>query len=157
MDRIQVHARTNEYKRRSMFFSLQWPPTTWWDLVNPQNLWRLSASLASSDMSSGEIYVICIFGTRLVSGPYSKHCQRHNGPEGWVHITSYYTNLDQTISEFWLCKDKSWEDRTEHANTKRRKEDWMPKRQESVNLSYVKVEPARRNASWRQFWFQIED
>ena len=32
----------------------------------------------------------------------SKHCQRHNGPEGWVHITSYYTNLDQTVSEFWL-------------------------------------------------------
>ena len=31
-----------------------------------------------------------------------KHCQRHNGPEGWVHITSYYTNLDKTISEFWL-------------------------------------------------------
>ena len=30
-----------------------------------------------------------------------KHCQRHNGPEGWVHITSYYTNLDQTIPEFW--------------------------------------------------------
>ena len=28
-----------------------------------------------------------------------KHCQRHNGPEGWVHIT----NLDQTpISESWL-------------------------------------------------------
>ena len=29
----------------------------------------------------------------------SKHCHRHNGPEGWVHITSYYTNLNQTISE----------------------------------------------------------
>ena len=29
-----------------------------------------------------------------------KHCQRHNGPEGWVHITSSYTNLDQiSISE----------------------------------------------------------
>ena len=37
-----------------------------------------------------------------------KHCQRHNGPEGWVllpkvtslgHITSSYTNLDQTFSE----------------------------------------------------------
>ena len=25
-----------------------------------------------------------------------KHCQRHNGPEGWVHITSSYTNLDQS-------------------------------------------------------------
>ena len=37
-----------------------------------------------------------------------KHCQKHNGPEGWVlitkvtslgHITSSYTNLDQTFSE----------------------------------------------------------
>ena len=37
-----------------------------------------------------------------------KHCQRHNGPKGWVlltkvsslgHITSSYTNLDQTSSE----------------------------------------------------------
>ena len=39
-----------------------------------------------------------------------KHCQRHNGPEGWVlltkvtslgHITSSCTNFDQTSSEFW--------------------------------------------------------
>ena len=37
-----------------------------------------------------------------------KHCQRHNGPEGWVlvtkvtylgHITNYHTNLGQTSSE----------------------------------------------------------
>ena len=37
-----------------------------------------------------------------------KHCQRHNGPEGWVlvtkvmylgHITNYHTNLEQTTSE----------------------------------------------------------
>ena len=36
-----------------------------------------------------------------------KHCQRHNGPEGWLltkvtslgHITSSYTNLDQTSSK----------------------------------------------------------
>ena len=26
---------------------------------------------------------------------YFKHCQRHNGPEGWVHITISYTNLDK--------------------------------------------------------------
>ena len=26
-----------------------------------------------------------------------KHCQRHNGPEGCVHITSSYTNLDQIL------------------------------------------------------------
>ena len=31
-------------------------------------------------------------------GPFWKHCQRHNGPEGWVLLTketSSYTNLDQ--------------------------------------------------------------
>ena len=27
-----------------------------------------------------------------------KHCQRHNGPEGWVHITSSNKNLDQISS-----------------------------------------------------------
>ena len=34
----------------------------------------------------------------------SKHCQRHNGPEGWVHITrSQFTNLEHiAISESWL-------------------------------------------------------
>ena len=32
-----------------------------------------------------------------------KHCQRHNGPEGWVHITQSCTNLDKiSISESWL-------------------------------------------------------
>ena len=40
--------------------------------------------------------------------PWKKHCQRHNGPEGWVlltkvtplgHSTKSYTNLDQTSSE----------------------------------------------------------
>ena len=44
--------------------------------------------------------------TRLVS--FSKHCQRHNGPEGWVllikvtslgQITSSYKTLDQTYLE----------------------------------------------------------
>ena len=29
-----------------------------------------------------------------------KHCQRHNRPKGWVHITRSYTNLDKiSISE----------------------------------------------------------
>ena len=31
-----------------------------------------------------------------------KHCQRHNRLKGWVHITSSYTNLDQTILESLL-------------------------------------------------------
>ena len=30
----------------------------------------------------------------LIRVMVSKHCQRHNGPEGWVHITNSYTNLD---------------------------------------------------------------
>ena len=31
---------------------------------------------------------------------WHKHRQRHNGPEGWVHITRSYTNLDKiSISE----------------------------------------------------------
>ena len=33
-----------------------------------------------------------------------KHCQRHNRPYGWVHITSSYTNLDQiSNSENRFC------------------------------------------------------
>ena len=28
-----------------------------------------------------------------------KHCQRHNGPAGWVHITSFYTNLQISFSD----------------------------------------------------------
>ena len=31
-------------------------------------------------------------------GDNKKHCQRHNGPEGWVLITSSNTNLDQISS-----------------------------------------------------------
>ena len=27
-----------------------------------------------------------------------KHCQRHNGPEGWLHMTSSNTNIDQISS-----------------------------------------------------------
>jgi len=39
-----------------------------------------------------------------------KHCQRNNGPEGWVQSTSSYTNLDQiSISETSLNLNlKSW-------------------------------------------------
>ena len=32
------------------------------------------------------------------AGGQIKHCQRHNGPEGWVKITSSYTNLDHISS-----------------------------------------------------------
>ena len=40
------------------FFSLRWRPTTWWGPANPPSLWRLSASLESSDMSSGRQFSI---------------------------------------------------------------------------------------------------
>ena len=55
---------------------------------------------------------ISVVGTaqvRLDVEIMNKHCQRHNGPEGWVlltkvtslgRITNSYTNLDQTSSEF---------------------------------------------------------
>ena len=84
------------------------------------------------------------------------HFRHFFSPNLWEHQI-HHQIWRRIHFTFPVCQDKSWEDRTEHANTRRRKEDWMPKRQESVNLSYVKVEPARRNASWRQFWFQIED
>ena len=33
-----------------------------------------------------------------ITNPNFKHCQRHNGPEGWIHITTSNTNLDQISS-----------------------------------------------------------
>ena len=42
----------------NVFFSLRWRPTTWWGPANPPSLWRLSASLESSDMSSGRQFSI---------------------------------------------------------------------------------------------------
>ena len=37
-------------------------------------------------------------GSPWIDIEWTKHCQRHNGPEGWVHIKSSYTNLDQISS-----------------------------------------------------------
>ena len=59
------------------------------------NIWRLGKNTQRRSWKDGEM---------------RKHCQRHNGPEGWVllikltsfgHMTSFYTNLDQTSSESW--------------------------------------------------------
>ena len=50
-------------------------------------LWGISSFLVS--------FFLHIFATPIL---YTKHCQRHNGPEGWVlltKVTSSYTNLDQ--------------------------------------------------------------
>ena len=69
--------------------------------------WKyIIASIMVSNKQTLEIYN----RTRALSEGQlgSKHCQRHNGPEGWVlltkvtslgHITSSYTNLDQTSSK----------------------------------------------------------
>ena len=49
-----------------------------------------------------EIWVTQIINIKMVlrDASASIHCQRHNGPEGWVHITSSCTNVDQiSISE----------------------------------------------------------
>ena len=54
----------------------------------------------------------CLIWGHAAGCPCQKHCQRHNGPEGWVlitkvsylgHITSSQTNLDQiSSSKSWL-------------------------------------------------------
>ena len=66
---------------------------------------------SSFDQSAGGAfhYYDSFLKTWLTKG-YSvmKHCKRHNGPEGKVHITSSYTNLEQiSISESKLNL-KSW-------------------------------------------------
>ena len=48
---------------------------------------RQDAPLNLCMKSTGEILSATVLG--------SKHCQTHCGPEGWVHITSSFTNLDQ--------------------------------------------------------------
>ena len=40
-------------------------------------------------------WLTCILSNVSHQQQNLKHCQRHNGPEGWVHITSSNTNLDQ--------------------------------------------------------------
>ena len=56
------------------------------------------------------LYLICVNNTIRDWGStalLAKHCQRHNGPEDWVHLTkvtswghikNWYTNLDQISS-----------------------------------------------------------
>ena len=50
-------------------------------------------------MVSLAIFALHIFvENKLSQDNDEKHCQRHNGPEGWVLITSSNTNLDQISS-----------------------------------------------------------
>ena len=57
--------------------------------------WALSRSVFNIFSNTKKWYHQSLIGQYSVSG---KHCQRHNGPEGWVLITSSKTNLDQISS-----------------------------------------------------------
>ena len=72
-----------------------------------------------------------------------KHCQRHNGPEGWVlltkvtslgHITSSYTNLDQTSSE--SRPSTNFKISTKHQHLNKTYKSWPNLASESRGLYY---------------------
>ena len=74
--------------------------------LNNENLsylpWRIQPNKCQADLTIWtKCWIIQIFAKaqlQLLPLNRRKHCQRHNGPEGWVHITSSYTNLDQISS-----------------------------------------------------------
>ena len=64
----------------------------------PTHLWIYNPSFLGTDFAWSE--------ATFQSLKWYKHCQRHNGPEGWVHITSstqilvefHLQNLDQALT-----------------------------------------------------------
>ena len=63
--------------------------------------WRSGSSISRRPLKS-RCALISNFSRNMkrIRKRNMKHCQRHNGPEGWVHITTSDTNLDQiSISE----------------------------------------------------------
>ena len=74
-----------------------------------QNMFYSSGLLSLSQKWKIVVYWPSFHNDDELDGAHiTKHCQRHNGPEGSVlltkvtalgHITNYYTNLDQTSSE----------------------------------------------------------
>ena len=52
----------------------------------------------SAAMAISTIQTVQVSKTHTFKRDIPKHCQRHNGPEGWVLITSSNTNLDQISS-----------------------------------------------------------
>ena len=60
--------------------------SAWFWSKAPKQIWILHADLTN---------LFFVYNCELW---YMKHCQRHNGPEGWVHIKSSNTNLDQISS-----------------------------------------------------------
>ena len=99
------------------------PGTSWKDVLLPPLSAVCSQEMFSIPISSfhpSNVYQSTFFNIHTVvtilsfknlakkSKHQNKHCQRHNGPKGWVlltkvtslgHITISYTNLDQTYSE----------------------------------------------------------
>ena len=92
----------HQHQRESRFQVFYWtfsPPKQYYGLLSPrhepfakrESFWKFSW------LQCNAAWILVIWSLTL------KHCQRHNGPEGWVHITSSYTNLNQvSISESWL-------------------------------------------------------
>ena len=81
--------------------------TTFW--LNSDYIQTISDWLTDGGAVRGAGWVdITNFWYIVLDDHWSKHCQRHNGPEGWVlltkvislgRITNSYANLDQTASE----------------------------------------------------------
>ena len=95
-----------------------WQPFTNWQRgcsLDRGWLWRGRSSWFERKTSVNEFYQFCHsydllrFGSRGVYYTlYSrKHCQRHNGPEGWVHITtSQFTALKSWTSYNFIISIK---------------------------------------------------
>ena len=77
-------------------------------------------------------------GTSYCKMLQSKHCQRHNGPEGWVHITSSNTNPGH------ISSSESWPSINFKISTKH---------QPLHKTSASKSEPNLASESWPRFNF----
>ena len=89
-----------------------WKPRAFWFVFLiayfGRNLWCPWHYKRCERTNFGRQYITVLLLNKIAHWPlqkwqgpcncYSKHCQRHNGPEGWVlltKVTSPYTNLDQ--------------------------------------------------------------
>ena len=85
----------------NLLFNSSWqttPNTTYLSYLYPTHPWSFRVNFHSGHSRLSEIRIMQVC---------KKHCQRHNGPEGWVHlakvtseghITSSNTNLDHISS-----------------------------------------------------------
>ena len=78
-----------------------------------------------------------------------KHCQRHNGPEDWVHTTTSDTNLDQiSISESRLSIDTKIS----------RKHQYLDKSWSNLALAKIQLRNLNQTSAakyWPNFSFKI--